>query len=161
VLILDEPTSGLDMSVQATVLNLLLELRRRLSLTYLFISHDLSVVQRIADRVAIMLRGQIVEIAATAEVFARPAHPYTRTLLAAAPRLHRRGRARTTDCGGAAAKEDARKTDGSRREYPLPLEGLSSAADQVRWPAKSPATPIHGGADGTPRTIGHAGSLTT
>ncbi|HVC61628.1 MAG TPA: ATP-binding cassette domain-containing protein [Acetobacteraceae bacterium] len=90
VLILDEPTSGLDMSVQATVLNLLLELRRRLSLTYLFISHDLSVVQRLADRVAIMYRGQIVETAPTRDVFARPVHPYTQTLLAAAPRVGRR-----------------------------------------------------------------------
>jgi ABC-type glutathione transport system ATPase component len=90
VLILDEPTSGLDMSVQAIVLNLLLELRKRLSLTYLFISHDLSVVERLADRVAIMYRGQIVECAATRDVYAHPAHPYTRTLLAAAPRLDRR-----------------------------------------------------------------------
>ncbi|MDR3536126.1 MAG: ATP-binding cassette domain-containing protein [Acetobacteraceae bacterium] len=89
VLILDEPTSGLDMSVQATVLNLLLELRQALSLTYLFISHDLSVVERLADRVAIMLRGRIVEVAPTRDVFARPTHPYTRKLLAAAPRLDR------------------------------------------------------------------------
>ena len=90
LLILDEPTSGLDMSVQATVLNLLLDLRRRLGLTYLFISHDLSVVERLSDRVAIMFRGQIVECAPTAEVFARPAHEYTRTLQAASPRLDRR-----------------------------------------------------------------------
>ena len=90
VLILDEPTSGLDMSVQATVLNLLMELRRLMSLTYLFISHDLAVVERLADRVAIMYRGQIVETAPTHEVFARPTHPYTRTLLAAVPRLDRR-----------------------------------------------------------------------
>ena len=89
LLILDEVTSGLDMSVQATVLNLLLDLRTRLGLTYLFISHDLSVVERIADRVGIMLRGQIVEAAPTSEVFANPAHPYTRSLLAAAPRLDR------------------------------------------------------------------------
>jgi ABC-type glutathione transport system ATPase component len=89
VVILDEPTSGLDMSVQATVLNLLLELRARLSLTYLFISHDLSVVERLADRVAIMVRGKIVEMAPTAQVFARPSHPYTQKLLAAAPRLDR------------------------------------------------------------------------
>jgi ABC-type oligopeptide transport system ATPase subunit len=87
LLILDEPTSGLDMSVQATVLNLLLDLRREFGLTYLFISHDLSVVQRLSDRVAIMLRGQIVECAPTAEIFARPTHPYTASLLASAPRL--------------------------------------------------------------------------
>ncbi len=87
VLILDEPTSGLDMSVQAVVLNLLLELRKRLSLTYLFISHDLSVVEQLADRIAIMQRGRIVECAATRDLFARPAHPFTQTLLAAAPRL--------------------------------------------------------------------------
>jgi len=94
LLVLDEPTSGLDMSVQATVLNLLLELRRSLGLTYLFISHDLSVVERLSDRVAIMHRGEIVELAATAEVFARPTHPYTQSLLAAAPRLDRRLEAR-------------------------------------------------------------------
>jgi len=87
VLILDEPTSGLDMSVQATVLNLLLDLRQRFALTYLFISHDLSVVERLSDRVAIMYLGRIVETGLAKDVFGRPTHPYTRSLLAAAPRL--------------------------------------------------------------------------
>lgn len=87
IVILDEPTSGLDMSVQAVVLNLLLELREKLDLTYLFISHDLSVVRRFCHRVAIMFQGRIVELADSEAVFAQPAHPYTRALLAAAPTL--------------------------------------------------------------------------
>jgi oligopeptide/dipeptide ABC transporter ATP-binding protein len=87
VVILDEPTSGLDMSVQATVLNLLLQLREQFGLTYLFISHDLSIVRRFCDRVAIMYLGRIMEMAPAAELFAVPRHPYTRALLEAVPRL--------------------------------------------------------------------------
>jgi oligopeptide/dipeptide ABC transporter ATP-binding protein len=87
IIILDEPTSGLDLSVQATVLNLLRELKTKLDLTYLFISHDLSVVAHMSDRVAIMYLGRIVEIGPTASIFNNPMHPYTRALLAAAPKL--------------------------------------------------------------------------
>jgi oligopeptide/dipeptide ABC transporter ATP-binding protein len=90
LVILDEPTSGLDMSVQATVLNLLLELRERFGLTYLFISHDLSVVQRFCHRVAIMYLGRIVEMAATEMIFSASRHPYTKALLEAVPRLDAR-----------------------------------------------------------------------
>jgi oligopeptide/dipeptide ABC transporter ATP-binding protein len=100
VLVLDEPTSGLDMSVQATVLNLLLELREKFTLTYLFISHDLSVVERLSDRVAIMYLGRIVETAPARQIFDQPTHPYTRILLAAAPRLNgRRAADHVAVCG--------------------------------------------------------------
>jgi oligopeptide/dipeptide ABC transporter ATP-binding protein len=87
IVILDEPTSGLDLSVQATVLRLLRELLAELGLTYVFISHDLSVVRLMCDRVAIMYLGRLVETADTAPLFESPVHPYTRMLLAAAPRL--------------------------------------------------------------------------
>ena len=87
IVLLDEPTSGLDLSVQATVLRLLRELRAELGLTYMFISHDLSVVRLMCDRVAIMYLGRIVETAETVTLFESPLHPYTKMLLAAAPRL--------------------------------------------------------------------------
>ncbi len=87
IVILDEPTSGLDLSVQATVLRLIRDLRSQFRLTYIFISHDLSVVRRMCDRVAIMYLGRIVEIGGAEEIFAAPRHPYTQALLSASPRL--------------------------------------------------------------------------
>jgi peptide/nickel transport system ATP-binding protein len=87
IIVLDEPTSALDISVQAQILNLLRELQRGRDLTYILISHNVSVVRHMADRVAVMYLGQIVELGSAAEVLENPRHPYTQLLLEAVPRL--------------------------------------------------------------------------
>ncbi len=91
-LVCDEAVAALDVSIQAQILNLFMDLRRELDLTYLFISHDLGVVEHLSDRVAIMYLGRVVEQADADDVFARPNHPYTQALLAEVPRLDARAR---------------------------------------------------------------------
>ncbi|MGA0314474.1 MAG: ABC transporter ATP-binding protein [Alphaproteobacteria bacterium] len=91
-LVCDEAIAALDVSIQAQVINLFMDLREEFDLTYLFISHDLSVVEHIADRVLIMYLGRVVESGITEEIFDRPVHPYTSALLAEAPRLDQRKR---------------------------------------------------------------------
>ncbi len=87
LLVLDEPVSNLDVSIQAQIINLLLDLKERLSLTYLFISHDLNLVAYLADRIAVMFQGRIVEQGATSQILGEALHPYTRRLFASVPRL--------------------------------------------------------------------------
>ena len=128
VVILDEPTSGLDLSVQATVLRLIADLKARLGLTYLLISHDLSVVERMCDRVAIMYLGRIVEAGPARAIFTSPQHPYTRALLAAAPRL---------DVG----LEPGRQLGGGmiEGEPPSPRKLPSGCAFRTRCPHAAPS----------------------
>lgn len=123
VLILDEPVSALDVSIQAQVLNLLMELQQEFSLSYLFISHDLSVVQHISDRILVMYLGRIVEYGARDEIFNNPKHPYTKILLDSAPKI----------LGSATAKNP----EASTGEIPSALYLPKGCAFAPRCPLKS------------------------
>jgi oligopeptide/dipeptide ABC transporter ATP-binding protein len=100
LIVADEPVSALDVSIQSQILNLLVDLRRRFGLSYIFISHDLAVVEHMADAVAVMYLGRVVEAARADDLFARPSHPYTQALIAAVPALEPGARARRQALGG-------------------------------------------------------------
>ena len=117
-LVCDEPTSALDVSVQAQILNLMRKLQDELGLTYLFISHDLSVVRHMSDRIAVMYLGRIVEEAATEVLFSDPKHPYTRLLLQTIPNV-------------SAPLRDREVTAG---EVPSPLNPPSGCTFHTRCP---------------------------
>jgi oligopeptide/dipeptide ABC transporter ATP-binding protein len=116
-LILDEPTSGLDVSVQAQILNLLLDIKTMHNLTYLFISHNLGVINYVCNRVAVMYRGRIVEIAPSERLIAHPCHPYTIRLLSAVPEMTGRTVVREQPADGLTDTEGEEEADTRCRYY--------------------------------------------
>lgn len=131
-LVCDEPTSALDVSVQAQVLNLMRELQDRLGLTYLFISHDMSVVHHMSDRVAVMYLGRIVEEGDTEEIFARPLHPYTQLLLQTIPNVRTPNRDREPANGEVPSPLNPPSGCTFHPRCPLATARCSSEVPQIR-----------------------------
>lgn len=121
LIICDEPVSALDVSIQAQILNLLEDLQEKLGLTYIFISHDLSVIEHVCDRIAVMYLGKIVEVASRDELFSNPQHPYTQALIGAIPRV-------------GAGKKKMKKSLGG--EVPSPINPPSGCSFHTRCPYK-------------------------
>ncbi|MGB3387082.1 MAG: ABC transporter ATP-binding protein [Pseudaminobacter sp.] len=133
-LVCDEPTSALDVSVQAQILNLMRELQDRLGLTYLFISHDMSVVRHMSDRIAVMYLGRIVEEAPTELLFEEPLHPYTRLLLETIPKLD----------------EPQRTREAATGEVPSPIDPPPGCAFHPRCPLANARCKVE-----RPRVVAH------
>ena len=134
LLIADEPTTALDVTIQAQILDLLADLKAREGLSLLFITHDLGIVRRIADRVCVMQGGEIVEQGPAAEIFANPQHPYTQKLLAAEPKggPTRWPRMRPRSCGPKSCGSGSRSTAGFLRKTVGHVKAVNDATLSVR-----------------------------
>ena len=119
LIVADEPLSALDVSIQSKIVNLMVDIRRRKQISYFFISHDFGVVRHLADQVAVLYLGQLMEVARADRIFATPSHPYTQALLDAVPRIGRGRRQRATTLAG---------------EVPSPLDPPSGCVFHTRCP---------------------------
>ncbi|WP_420363935.1 ABC transporter ATP-binding protein [Curtobacterium aetherium] len=156
LVVLDEPVSALDVSIQAGVLNLLAELKARLGLSYLFVSHDLSVIRHVADRVSVMYLGRTVEEGAVDEVFERPMHPYTAALMSAVPVPDPAvERARTTILLPGDPPSPTERATGCRFRSRCPLYALLPESEQRRCEQEVPEKASRRGADVDHRAACH------